>query len=222
MSPPGVARVSSSSSPVIAPTSMVITPPVVELNEDQLVSATLPSVRLARRQHLVKCRLLVRVYAEIPVRLYPDPPACILAPVGVVRRFPRFRPLVPLSSVRPCVGAQEHLRVVSISLAVCGTPRSRTSPGVPGVRERNHMVYVDLGRIGHRLPRIRIEPRPVRYGAVLVYLDALAVPDQRGVPHVTGAVGLPPTEARRIRGPVRELLSRVSRHASRCGDRKPP
>src|SRR5215208_2318437 len=213
MPPSGVARVSSSSSPVIAPTSMVITPPVVELNEDQLVSATLPSVRLARRQHLVKCRLLVRVYAEIPVRLYPDPPACILAPVGVVRRFPRFRPLVPLSSVRPCVGAQEHLRVVSISLAVCCAPRGRTSPRAPGVRERNHMVYVDLRRVRQCLPRIRIEPRPVRYGAVLVDLDALTVPDQCRVPDVAGALGLPPTIVRCIRGPVRELVSGVSRHS---------
>src|SRR5215218_11293043 len=188
MPPSGVARVSSSSSPVIAPTSMVLTPPVVELNEDQLVSVTLTSAHLARRRHLVKCRLLVRVYAEIPVRLYPDPAPRILAPVGVVRWFPRFRALVPLSSVRPCVGAQEHLRVVSISLAVCCAPRGRTSPRAPGVRERNHMVYVDLRRVRQCLPRIRIEPRPGRYGALAVDLDALAVPDQRSVSDVAGAV----------------------------------
>src|SRR5215217_5681359 len=101
MSPPGVTRVSSSRSPVMAPTSSVITPPMVELNEDQLVSATLTSVRLARRQHLVKCCLLVGVDAEVPVRLDPDPPPGVLAPVFAVRRFPRLRPLVPFVRFAP-------------------------------------------------------------------------------------------------------------------------
>src|SRR5215212_2079115 len=84
------------------------------------------------------------------------------------------------------------------------------------------MVYVDLGRIGQRLPRVRVEPRPGRYGAVFVDLDALAVPDEHCVAHVAGAVGLPPTVPLRLCGPLRELVSRVSGHASRWGDVSSP
>src|SRR5919112_1867499 len=133
MPPPGKTRVSSSSSPVIAPTSSVITPPVVELNEDQLVSATLTSTRIARRQHLVECRLLAGIDAEIPVRLYPDPAPRILAPVVAVRGFPSFRSLIAFDLICCVVGREEHLRVVGISPAVCGAPRRRTGPRAPGV-----------------------------------------------------------------------------------------
>src|SRR5918999_1820679 len=173
MSPPSVTRVSSSSSPVIAPTSSVITPPVVKLNEDQLVSATLTSAHIARRQHLVECRLLVRVDAEIPVRLYPDPAPRIFAPVVAVRGFPRFRSLIAFDLICRIVGGEQHLRVVGVRLAVCGAPRSGTCPRAPGVCERNHVVYVDLGRIGQRLSCVRVEPRPGRYEAIFADLDAL-------------------------------------------------
>ncbi len=192
----------------------------MELNEDQLLLLMLTSVRLARRQHLVECRLLVWVDAEIPLRLYPDPAPRVLAPVVAVGRFPRLRPLIAFDLICRVVGGEEHLRVVGVLFPIGGTPRGRTCPGAPGVSERNHVVDVDLGRIGQRPPHVRIEPRPGRCGAVFVDLDALAVPDQRGVPDITGVVRLRPTVARRVRGPVRELLSGVSRHASRRGDRE--
>src|SRR5918998_104600 len=121
MSPPsGVRRVSSSSSPVIAPTSSVITPPVVELNEDQLLLLILTSTCLARREHLIECRLLVGVEAEIPLRLYPDPAPRILAPVVAVGRSPSLRPLVALGLVGRVVGGEEHLRVVGVLFPIGG------------------------------------------------------------------------------------------------------
>src|SRR5215218_1134348 len=76
MPPPGVTRVSSSSSLIIAPTSSVITPPVVETNVD---------------------------------------------------------------------------------------------------RKGRSLSYVDLRRICQRLPRVRVDLRPGRYGTVFVDLDAIAV-----------------------------------------------
>src|SRR5215211_4009616 len=225
MPPSGVRLVSSSSSPVMVPTSSVITPPVVETKverKDRLVSAPPTSGGPTRCEHLSERRFLGVLYAKVPVGLDPDPPPGVLAPVVLVRRFPRLWPLVPLRTIRPCVGAQEHFRIVGVRLAVCGAPRIRTSPGAPGVCQRNHMVDIDLGRIAQRPSRVRVEPRPGRHGAVVVDLDALAVPDQRGVPNITGAVGLLPTEARRVRSPVRELVSGVSHHAPRRGNREPP
>src|SRR5919112_3796312 len=136
--PPGLTRVSSSSSPVIAPTSSVITPPVVETNverKDRLDSASLTSACPTRSKHLLERGFLGRIYGEVPVGFDPDPPPSVLAPVVVVRRLPSLWPLVPFRTVRACGGAQERLRVVSISLAVCGAPLSRAGPGTPGVRE---------------------------------------------------------------------------------------
>src|SRR5215212_9166803 len=142
--PSGVTQVRSSSSPVMAPTSSVITPPVVETKverNDRLVSAppTLASPTLS--EHLLERGFLGRIYREVPVRLDPDPPPSVLAPVVMDRRPPGLRPLVPLRTVRARVGAQERLRVVSVRLAVCCAPLSRTCPRAPGVRERDDMVY---------------------------------------------------------------------------------
>src|SRR5829696_4378674 len=148
MPPSGVRLVSSSSSPVMAPASSVITPPVVEAKVDRrerLVPSLPKSAGPTRSEHLSERRFLGAVYGEVPVRLYPDPPPSVLAPVVVVRWLPCLRPLVPLRTVLTGVGAQQRLRIVGIRLAVCGAPRSRTSPGTPGVCERDHVVYVDLG-----------------------------------------------------------------------------
>src|SRR5215218_285970 len=104
----GVALVCNSSSPVMAPTSSVITPPVVETNmerKDRLDSASPTSACPTCSKHLLERGFLGRIYREVPVRLDPDPPPSVLAPVVVVRGFPGFRPLVPLRTVRACVGA---------------------------------------------------------------------------------------------------------------------
>src|SRR5918993_1384573 len=212
----GVTLVCNSRSPVMAPTSSVITPPMVETKVERkgrLDMAPPKSARPARCAHLSEGGLLCGVHAETPIGLDPDPPPGVLTPVVAVRRLPCLRTFVPLRAVSPGVGAQENLGVVGVRLAVRRAPRGRAGPGAPGVRERDDVVYVDHGRIGQRLPRVRVEPRPGRYGAVGVDPDALAVSDQGGVPHVAGAVGLPPTVARRVRGPVRELFSGVPRHA---------
>jgi hypothetical protein len=50
---------------------------------------------------LDKDRFLGGVDAEVPVGLDPDPPAGVLAPVVAVRRFPRFRPVVPFAPFAP-------------------------------------------------------------------------------------------------------------------------
>src|SRR5919112_5204908 len=96
--PSGVALVSSSSSPVMAPTSSVITPPVVETKvecKDRLDSASPTSACPTRSKHLLERGFLGRIYREVPVGLDPYPPPSVLAPVVVVRRVPPFRPLVP-------------------------------------------------------------------------------------------------------------------------------
>src|SRR5215212_8949337 len=97
----GVALVCSSSSPVMAPTSSVITPPVVETKVERkgrLDSASPTSACPTRSKHLLERGFLGRICREVPVRLDPDPPPSVLAPVVVVRRFPGLRPLVPFAA----------------------------------------------------------------------------------------------------------------------------
>lgn len=55
----------------------------------------------ARSKHPSKRRFLRTVYAKSPVRLDPDSPARVLAPVLAVGRLPFLRHLVPLRAVRP-------------------------------------------------------------------------------------------------------------------------
>src|SRR3712207_3758754 len=117
MPPSGVTRVRSSSPPVIAPASSVITPPVVETkvelkgrsDSDRDTSAT-----PAGSEHLSEGRLLGGVDAELPVRLYPDPAARVLAPVVAVGGFPCLWSLIALDLICRVVGGEQHLRVVGI------------------------------------------------------------------------------------------------------------
>src|SRR5215207_2660127 len=102
MPPSGVRLVCSSISPVMAPASSVITPPVVETKVDRrerLVPSLPKSAGPTRSEHLSERRFRAAVYGGVPVRLYPEPPPRVLAPVVVVRWVPCLRAFVPLRTV---------------------------------------------------------------------------------------------------------------------------
>src|SRR5215204_7281602 len=89
--PSCVGRVSSSSSPVTAPASSVMTPPAVEANALRSSPAPLTLGGPARRQHPLERPLLGGADRHPPPRLDPHPPAGVLAAVRGVGRPPRLR-----------------------------------------------------------------------------------------------------------------------------------
>src|SRR5215218_7300826 len=101
--PPLRERIATSSSPVIAPTSAVIMPPVVESMVERASSScvlkTIPPFLCAGVEHLLQRRLLVVIHTQGVLGLDLDPARRVVAPLVLIGRLPCRRVLVPLSPI---------------------------------------------------------------------------------------------------------------------------
>src|SRR3954471_19812337 len=124
----------------------------------------------AAAQHVRQGGLLALRDSQSVVVLHDDPVGRVGAPERDERRLPLVRRLVALLLVE-VVGDGEQLRpgqVVGELLALLGRPRlGAAGPGLP---ERDHVVDVEVGRLGPGLVVVDALPRPGRRLAVLVGL----------------------------------------------------